>query len=229
MIKYNNIGKGKRKLTILYHEEVDCDGFRCHKEFSKLIKKTGKKIYNRAHEWCCGHGSIGFQLLADNICRHLVLTDKFPLAILDCHYTIALNNLHDKVTTYKKDLLSEIPISEQWDLFVANPPWRPNKNTFKESELEYLSEGGLLTSNDERKMIDVDWKLHIDLWDNISQFLTDDADIYIYEDRRFTNEQLWSECWRNNKLYLHDVYDNFGNSINGTGFVMHIKKNLNTV
>lgn len=199
------------RFLILYHENVDIDGFNCRREFSNLIAKTGKRFYHRAHEWCCGHGAIGFQLLEDGLCKHLVLTDNFETATQDCLYTVAANSLHDKVTVYTSHKLNQLPESEKWDLFVANPPWRS----------KILPEPDL--SDDlKRKMFDVDWQLHNHMWSCISSYLTEDVDIYIYEDFRFSNEKTWEHSIKNAGLIIHNVIDNFG--LSPTGYVMHIKK-----
>ena len=210
MIQYNTEGKYK----IFSHTTTSCDSFECRKEFSELIKRTGKKRYQRTHEWCCGNGAIGLELLGNNITKELVLTDKHPICVMDCMYTVSVNNLQSKVTVYRKDLLSDIdPSKESWDLFVANPPWRSQQT---DEECEW-------TLDDKRRMIDEEWKVHINLWNHLSKYLTDDGDAYIYEDRRFSSEELWSQCWKVNDLYLHDVYENFGAL--ETGYVMHIKIN----
>jgi hypothetical protein len=198
------------KFSILYHENVDIDGFRCRHEFSDLISKTGRRVYNRAHEWCCGHGAIGFQLLEDGLCQHLVLTDKFELATQDCSYTVAANGLYDKVSVYTSDRLDALPNFEKWDLFVANPPWRCK-----------ILPGPDLTDDLKRKMFDIDWQLHDHMWSCIARYLTDDADVYIYEDYRFSDEKVWEPWIKRAGLRIHNIVDNFG--LVPTGYVMHIK------
>jgi len=200
--------------TLLYYENVDIDGIKCRHEFSKLIKKTGhKSLYNYAHEWCCGHGAIGFQLLEDGICQHLILTDKYTPATQGCEFTVVANDLQNLVTIHNTNSLSEIPNDKKWDLFVANPPWR-----FE------IKPGPEISDDNLRKMFDLDWQVHDDLWDNIDNYTTDDADIYIYEDSRFSNIDTWSEQIARANLEIFEVYQNFNLENAPSGYVMHLIK-----
>ena len=162
------------KYTILYYENVDIDGLKARNDIANLIKQVGKKqIYSRAHEWCCGHGAIGLKLLETGICKHLVLTDKFEPAIQGCDFTITLNDLKNKVTTYNTDNLGSIPNTEQWDLFVANPPWRS----------EITPDMFPRSSDEERKKYDLGWNIHNHMWGNIAKYLTQDAETFLFEDK----------------------------------------------
>jgi hypothetical protein len=199
------------RYTILYYESADIDGFDCREEFANLIHRTGsKRYYKRAHEWCCGHGAIGFKLLETGLCKHLVLTDKHQPATIGCEFTVALNDLHQHVSVYNSDSLGALPESEQWDLFVANPPWRSQ-----------ILPGPDLSNDLKRKMFDIGWQVHADMWANIKQHVTDDADIYIYEDNRFSTTDTWQSDIDRCGLKVQNVYTNFG--IISSGYVMHLK------
>ena len=59
--------------TLLYYDGVDVNGFDCPRRFYNLLAAKGrKKKYNRAHEYCAGHGAIGFELINPIIktCMH---------------------------------------------------------------------------------------------------------------------------------------------------------------
>ena len=202
------------KYTILYNENVDIDGFRSRNDIANLIKRVGKKpTYNRAHEWCCGHGAIGFKLLEDDICTQLVLTDIFQPAIQGCDLTVATNKLHNHVTTYCTNTLTSLPDVEKWDLFVANPPWRS----------EITSDIFPRSADEKRKMYDVNWDLHNHMWNSIGKYLTDDAEIFLFEDTRYSSPDTWSEQidklgYQIINTYYHCL-ENFR-----TGYIMHIDK-----
>ncbi len=201
------------KTTILYYENVDIDGLIARQPFYDLIVKTGrKKIYNRAHEWCCGHGAIGFKMLQEQLCNHLVLTDKFLPATTSCKFTAGVNELNDLVTIYNNEFLGELPDTEKWDLFMANPPWRPElvQNFYKN-----------WSPDDIRKQFDINWETHTILWDNISKYLTDDADVYLFEHARFSNRDTWKDQIAAAGLKIHDIYSPFI----GETYVMHLIKN----
>jgi methylase of polypeptide subunit release factors len=199
-------------IAIYYNESVDCDGLDVRQEFYELINKTKRKSkYQRAHEWCCGHGAIGYKILQEDLCHHLVLTDKFKLAT-DCCQLTALNNNLLCVSIYNCDSLGHLPKSEKWDLFVANPPWR------------FMSMPGERSGSDDlRKMVDKDWAVHKNMWTYLPEYLTEDADIYLYEDTRYSNEHTWKKYIENAGLKLLSVYRNFGIGPR-TGYIMHIIK-----
>jgi methylase of polypeptide subunit release factors len=203
------------RTTVLYYEGVDSDGLRARYDFSQLILRTGKKTqYQRAHEWCCGHGAIGFQLLEDGLCKTLVLTDKHEPAVIGCQFTVAANNLDNVVTVYQNDDIGQLPKYERWDLFVANPPWR-----------SHLKSGPSMSDNDQRIKVDKDWDCHNQLWSSIGQYLTQDADVYMYEDLRFSNQYTWKDQIEQAGLKIHAIYDQF-NVVpeRDTNYVMHLKK-----
>jgi hypothetical protein len=205
-IKKNN----DSKYTLLYYENVDIDGIRTCSDFAKLVQESGrKKQYQRAHEWCCGHGAVGFKLLELDICNSLVLTDVYPLATVGCEFSTVLNDLQDRVTVYNASSLGDLPQSEKWDLFVANPPWRSE-----------IKPGPELSEDMERKMFDVDWKIHNNMWLNISKYLTSDADIYLYEDIRFSNQNTWADQIDSAGLKIVNMHEKFG--IYSTHYVMQL-------
>ena len=202
------------RYTILYYEEVDIDGFNCREEFVRLITDTGiKRRYVRAHEFCCGHGAIGFKILENGLIDHLVLTDKYLPASVSCDFTRTVNDLQSLVTIYNTDSICRLPTSEKWDLFIANPPWRSKINPGPELNDDLL-----------RKMWDLDWAVHKNMYQNISTYLTDDADLYIYEDSRFSDRDTWEPYINDAGLKIHNIYYKFG--IVSTGYVMHLKKSL---
>ena len=199
--------------AILYYQEVDIDGFHCRDEFAKLIADTGsKRHYCRAHEWCCGHGAIGFRSVESGLCDKLVLTDKYEPATVGCEFTVAANDLQHRVTVYNTADLGSLPGDEKWDLFVANPPWR-----------SIFQPGPAVSDDIMRKMFDLEWQAHHDLYHNIAQYLTADADVYIYEDSRFSSADTWNQMIARAGLCLKEIHAPFG--LVDTGYVMHLKKN----
>lgn len=196
------------KYKILYYKNVDIDGLWVRYDFARLVAKHGrKKQYQRAHEWCAGHGAIGFELLASRLCKHLVLTDKYQPAAIGCEFTAAANNIQNQVTVYNCGFLADIPLSESWDLFVANPPWWSNLSVPSQ---DYA-----------RKMVDTNWATHRDMYQNLRKYLTPDADVFIYEDSAATDPDFWQTWYESAGLALVNVYHEFG--ITDTGYVLHLK------
>jgi hypothetical protein len=221
-IDFKILKNANDNTSILYYENVDIDGFHGRQPFYDLIINTGRKnVYNRAHEWCCGHGAIGFKILEEQLCNHLVLTDKYEPATTGCKFTVAANDLLDKVTVYTVDNLGYLPTSEKWDLFIANPPWRP-------TEEAWFSHLGPFRRKDViRKMYDINWETHDMLWNNIGNYITDDADIYLWEHSAYSNQDTWKHKIDKAGLKIYAVYPSFisTNYANGQTYVMHLVKN----
>lgn len=207
MIVKNTSGR----YPILYDDVNDIDGFRCRDQFVQLIQSNASKPqYNRAHEWCCGTGAIGFKILEQALCKHLVLSDIYQPAVLGCEYTVALNDLSDCVTMYVNSDIKDLPQHERWDLVVANPPWRSE-----------FRPGPAISQSLMRKMFDINWHAHQCFYSSIGGFLDRQADVWIYEDQRFSSPDTWQSWFRHAGLVLHEVHGNFGG--HDTGYVMHLK------
>ena len=221
-LDYTILKNTDNNTDILYYKTVDVDGFTGRQPFYDLILNTGrKKVYNRAHEWCCGHGAIGFKILEEQLCDHLVLTDKYEPATTGCKFTVVANDLSDKVTVYNVENLGDLPTSEKWDLFIANPPWRP-------AEEPTLPKDPIFRKDVIRKLYDINWETHNILWDNIENYITDDADIYLWEHSAYSNRDTWKNKIDKAGLKVHDVYPSFiGPDVdNGETYVMHLVKNI---
>lgn len=115
---------GYNNYSILYRQHLDGDGRSMAEQFSRYIrdKFPDRVPFDTCFEWCAGPGFIGFALLADNICRRLVLADINPEAVALAKETAKLNGLDQCVTVYESDNLDAIPDTERFDLVVSNPP-----------------------------------------------------------------------------------------------------------
>jgi len=212
------IKNSTEKTTLLYYENIDGGGIETRQEFSNIIKKYGRyKQYTNAHEWCAGHGAIGFKLLDDNICNNLLLTDKFEPAVESCKFTIASNNIEHCANALRIDSISDLPLTNnKWNLFVANPPWQS----------VFRSGPGWPEMNDRDMGIrfDLEWKTHKEMFSSISAYLADNAEIFLYEDSRYSNKNTWLPEITNAGLTIVDEYLEFDPQCNGTGYILHLIK-----
>jgi methylase of polypeptide subunit release factors len=109
-------------LRVSYKPHLDGGGSTFGQDFIPLLRERGMPKVERAFEWCTGPGFIGFSLLAHGLAETLCLADVNPDAVTACRRTMARNALESRVTVYLSDNLKDIPVSEQWDLVVSNPP-----------------------------------------------------------------------------------------------------------
>lgn len=189
-------------FLLLRAQDSSLNGPVVKQQFYELVKNTGhSQHYRHAHEWCCGSGAIGFHLLHSGLCDRLTLSDISELDLLGCAYTAAANDIQSSVNIYQIERIADLPIDERWDLVIANPPWR-----------SYVPEvpWGKLTQEEIRTMVDPDWIVHNQMWQDITAYLAGDVDLYFYEDLNFSNDQTWKDQIQASGLRIHDVYHNFG-------------------
>jgi len=156
-------------LTLLYYTNCSANGEHHWSAWQDIIQSTGKSHYVRAHEWCCGHGAYGFELLQWNKCDTLLLSDIFEPAIISCQFTAELNNFTDRVDIVQTFDFSDLPCEEKWDLLVCDPP-----NGFVETSVtsDEVNNDGL------RQTKDLNLELHQSFFSHVMQHLLPDADVY---------------------------------------------------
>ena len=141
--------------------------------FEKIL--NGKK-FNTAFEWCAGPAWIGMWLLENDICKTLVTGDINEKTINFVQKSAEKHNYN--VRSYISDNLKQIPKSEKFDLVVSNPP---NYYNIQRSH----TYGHM---RDDLRPSDIDWKIHKDFYKNISEYLNDDAVMFISEVEPYSRE-----------------------------------------
>ena len=209
-------------IVIDYPQQLDGGGLEQKFYFLKFINEFGaKKKYNRCLEWCAGFAGIGFELLGNNICEHLSLTDVFPLAIETCNKTVDDNNLNARVSCYLSGDIGQVEVSEPWDLVVANPPHHFDKDQYIRSILEF----GGHQSVDELEDLDVgirltvddNYQIHREFFKNIGSRLTEDAEMFISEVGRPT---MIEDLAKKNGFKIVSWYDMTIKNLN----MLHLKR-----
>lgn len=218
----NNI-KLECGIKIIYPLKLDGGGLDFKNDLIEVIKKTGKDKYNKAFEWCAGFGVLGYELLGLNICEHIVFSDIYEPAIVNCQQTAINNNLTDRFTTYLTGNIADIPDNEKWDLLVSNPPHSDDsyegykEHTYREQGFVF----DCILENHARLIIDTDFKIHQEFFNNISKHLTMDADIYLIENHYY---QYMIDMATNNNLTLVGKYL-MKNKTMQNGIILHFKPN----
>src|SRR5215212_221111 len=111
-------------LKLAWRPELSGGGRGFGQDYVPLVGHLFGRV-GRLYEFCAGPGYIGFSLLANGLCDHLILSDLNPRAVEMMRETVRINELEAQVTVYESDGLDSIPAEEQWDLVVANPPHFP--------------------------------------------------------------------------------------------------------
>lgn len=155
---------------INFPAHLDGGGDDIREDIYSFIESTGKKQYEKALDWCAGHGPFGFKLLDAKKAKHVVFQDIYQVAIDTCITNAKENNIDANVTGYTCASISQIPVSEQFDLVVANPPHCGSSDALEKNDMY---------ENTKRIIVDEDHMAHKEFFKNIKKYLTHDADIYI--------------------------------------------------
>ena len=179
---------GNIKVTFPTH--LDGGGREMKDDLITAICATGKSYYNRAFEWCAGFGVLGYEVLGMNLTKNLVFSDYYDVAIKNCLDTSNMNGLSDRVTGYVTPCIGNIPEYEKWDLVVSNPPHSSDGAGFIDFMNNDPSRKHEFIENGARLVVDENYGIHKEFYENIRNHLTDDADLYIIES---VQEKLFEE------------------------------------
>lgn len=102
--------------------DLEGGGLTFGRDFVPIVRRLFGHV-ERAYEYCCGPGAIGFSLIANNLCDSLCLSDVNPKAVELCKRTARENNLEGRVDVYLSDCLEQIPSYEKGTSQCRTPPW----------------------------------------------------------------------------------------------------------
>lgn len=162
---------GQRGITVFYDSWMDGGGTWFGADYVDVIRHHYPgQTFSRCHEWCSGPGFIGFELLDHGICSSLCLLDIYAPAIVRAQETAAYppNQCQDLVAAYSASSVAALPLTEQFDLVVANPP-------------HFLECPGDDTI--QRIKVDANWAAHRDFFYNIKHHLTPDGVVLLQENQ----------------------------------------------
>lgn len=177
--------KFKNGIHIKWNPGDDGGGSTQYIDFLDTIG-TEKK-YNNCLEWCAGLSAIAFSLVDANIVENIVLMDLYEPALIKAQENAVSNNIVDKVDIRICDKINMLPLTDKFDLVVANPPHSPVNGitNIPNSQKEY---DACL-----RITIDKDWELHKEFFKNITTYLNTNADVYISETERLDSIVTWAK------------------------------------
>jgi methylase of polypeptide subunit release factors len=162
--------------SLLHPWWITGGGNEYHPHFTEAIRNSAR-TYQHAFEWCSGHGIIGFELLTQGLCQTLAFSDYYDVATQACLDNAQRLELSG-VTVYTTPTLADIPLTEQWDLVVGNPP-NANEGNFQiQSCVEKGQEQDLIDLA-LRIVVDVDWQTHEEFFRHIDSHLLPGADVYL--------------------------------------------------
>ena len=147
---------------------IDGYGHEVLDECIELIKNWyPSRTFDKCYEWCSGPATLGFGVFANRLCNALCLSDVYEPSVNAIKETVSSNNLNN-VSVYQGHNLDALPLTEQFDLIISNPPH------FRDPVYQYKF-------LDERLYVDQDWTLHKEFFANISKHLLPNAKIILFE------------------------------------------------
>lgn len=170
-------------FKMVYPHMLDGGGDNYKQGLLEAIKKYGSKTtYQRSYEWCAGHGVINFYLYDQGVCETLAFSDIFFASPDSVILSAELNGIKDKVTAYLAHTVGMIPTTEKFDLVVSNPPHCPEHSL---RDVGMSPDTDPFYSNAMRLVVDENWNIHRDFFQNISQRLAPGADVFLWEVNSF--------------------------------------------
>lgn len=161
-----------RPLSVSYTKELDGGGTNFGLEYIPILNSQYPgRVFSKCYEWCSGPGFIGFGILSAGLCNTLCLSDIHQPAIDAVNNTIEQNQLDGIVTSYTTGDLALLPLTEQFDLVVSNPP-------------HYVANRGYATKDEERICVDADWESHKNFFAHIRKHLLPDGVILLQENMK---------------------------------------------
>ena len=165
------------EINVRYYVDVGTGGMDFGQDFVPAVRQRFGKVASIC-DFAAGNGFIGFALLAAGLCDRLCLTDMNPRAIEACKQTIKENGLEGKVFVYQSEGLKDVPASEIWNLVVGNLPH------YNGSEAQY---------KEHMKDWDPEWRIHKELYSNVSAHLAPDGSVMTVEDTNASKPEMWEK------------------------------------
>lgn len=142
-------------IEIRYQPHLDLGGSEHAAPVAQFIRQRLGVAFDQALEMFAGAGFIGFQLLADGVCRSVDFSDSDPAAVRCVRSTIRRNGLPEICRAYHGSVFTGIPAGRRYDLVVGNPPWA------------FSWKAG----DSDRRECDPGWAIHRAFYRDVSRFL----------------------------------------------------------
>lgn len=168
-------------LVVFAHPDAYGGGLRGEQIFRRVLLDLGFQRCRHLFEFCSGPGYIGYSLLANGLCERLTLADLNPVAVEVARLTARHNGIEPLVNIYLSDALDGIPSSEQWDLVVGDPPFRPPRGPRDRGNLSEC---------------DPDWSLQRRFYASIKRFMVPGGHVVMPGNRPFSSPEFFEPMIR---------------------------------
>ncbi len=210
--KHNNV-------EVVFRKDEDGGGNEFGQEYIPIISQKYGPL-PKVYEWCSGPSFIGFSMYgAKLITKKLILSDIHSPVKDSIRETIVHNKIKDiKVSFYNTDKVSQVN-ENNIDLVVSNPPHF--------SGLSKVQEVYPNSKIDSRLILDQDWKIHKEFFENIHSKLSENGVVLLQENRYASSVNDFRDMIEGAGLYITDVFSitNLnGKNYNSLAYYIEIKK-----
>ena len=182
-------------LTVTTADQLDGYGYKHLDDIlTHIVGMSFNRPVKRALEWCSGPGYIGFGLKELNYAEQIVLSDIHEPLKEIVNQSIVENNCEDSMQFICSDNFKNIP-PQKFDLIVGNPPHFNFDLPYNEEAIHY---------EEHRKHLDIDWKCHIDFYNNVKDYLAPNGQIILMENVKGSSVTLFYDMIRKNGLRIAD-------------------------
>ena len=182
--------EGKNQYDIFWEHHLNGGGMFFGSEYPGIIQQLyPDRIFKNCLEWCAGPGFIGYNLLDHGLCEKIVFNDIYQPALDISYRSAQFNNLLNKVDFYCTGFIDQLPKSCKFDLVVGNPP---------HYDRPYIN-------NNSRIADDTNWEIHRQFYNNIGNYLTDDAIILLQENEDGSKPEYFADMIIQSNLKLNRV------------------------
>tara|TARA_B100001175_G_scaffold302875_1_gene297348 strand:- start:40 stop:693 length:654 start_codon:yes stop_codon:yes gene_type:complete len=186
-------------LDVSTSNETDGFGLKtCQEAVNIFYQFSGGRKFDNALECFCGPGYYGLGLWKMGIVKNISFSDIASEAELVMRRTFEDNDID--FPFYLSDNFDNIP-KQKFDLIVGNPP---HFNVIIPSE--DISIVGNHSQHEDRKMQDLDWKVHKKFYKQVGKYLTDDGSIMLMENWNGSSVETFKSMLEENGLQLIKFY-----------------------
>ncbi len=191
-------------IKIYHKRDLHGEGMTVGMDYTRVLNHLNIQPVENLFEFCAGPSYIGYNLLANEFCRHLTIADINPQAIDCANYTRKINKLDNKVDIYLSDVFDKIPQTNKFDLVIGNPVHFDEE--YSSNEWRYNSNRNLIAG-------DANWEIHEKFYKNVKNYMKEGGLVIMQENSKGSNLDIFKEMISKNGGKL--IKSIPGKSING--------------
>lgn len=175
-----------KDFFVYYNKCIEGGGIYRGQDYPRVIKYLyPDRKFEHGLDWCAGPGTIGFRLLADEICAKIHLLDNYEYSIQACQKTMAHmpKQFRNRVGITQTSTIASLNPDLIFDLIVSRPPgnnsiiWLQDHQRWNHNSAELY----------QQISVDKNWAIRKEFYSNIKKHLAADGVILLQEQMGFSS------------------------------------------